>query len=95
MRRSKAYLLFTGSVLVGVAVLGVVSAAAPQAKFPARPITVIVPCGPGGGSDQVAQGVQGPLSKILKPQVVRGSRTSTKGSAPTLDVSEGSLASNA
>lgn len=43
-------------------------AAAPalaQEKFPSRPITVIIPYGPGGGSDKLVRAIQEPLQKAL------------------------------
>lgn len=33
--------------------------------FPERPITMIVPFGPGGGSDQMARSIQGPMQDAL------------------------------
>src|SRR6185295_8909926 len=48
--------------------IGFAGAAAAQEKFPARPIELIVPWGPGGGADQLARLV----SKLMEPMVVQG-----------------------
>lgn len=52
-------------VLVALAGLFVLPGLA-QEKFPSRPITVIIPYGPGGGSDQLVRAIQEPLQKALK-----------------------------
>jgi tripartite-type tricarboxylate transporter receptor subunit TctC len=49
-----------------VAVVGLPPAPlAAQEKFPTRPVTIIVPYGPGGGSDQVTRAFQEPLQRVL------------------------------
>jgi tripartite-type tricarboxylate transporter receptor subunit TctC len=51
-----------------VAFLGppLASEAPAQERFPSRPITIIIPYGPGGGSDQLTRGIQPSLEKVLK-----------------------------
>lgn len=53
------------TVLLGLSVLPSVA----QETFPSRPITIIIPYGPGGGSDQLTRGIQEPLQKVLKVPV--------------------------
>lgn len=49
------------TVLLGLSVLPAVA----QEKFPARPLTIIVPYGPGGGSDKLVRAIAAPLEEIL------------------------------
>jgi tripartite-type tricarboxylate transporter receptor subunit TctC len=54
-----------GSVLAGIAARG----AALAEDYPTRPITLIVPWGPGGGSDQVGRAVAKAMEPIIKVSV--------------------------
>lgn len=49
------------AVLLGLSGLASVA----QEKFPSRPITIIVPYGPGGGSDKLVRAIAAPLEKIV------------------------------
>jgi len=57
--------------LMVLAVLLVLSCAiSAYAKFPERPVTIVVPFGVGGGADTFARALQGPLSRALGVPVV-------------------------
>lgn len=61
--------------ITGTVILGVVVSTAPMVAnaempvkpdgFPERPITMIVPFGPGGGSDQMGRAISGPMSDAM------------------------------
>ena len=61
--------------ITGTVILGVVVSTAPMVAnaempvkpdgFPERPITMIVPFGPGGGSDQMGRSISGPMSDAM------------------------------
>ena len=55
------------------------AAASPQANFPSRPIRVIVPFSPGGGSDVLARLLGPPLSDRLGQPVVVDNRPAGSG----------------
>lgn len=59
---------FTAGVLGALGTVTVTSPRLARAaeEYPARPITLIVPWGPGGGSDQVGRAVAKSLQEILK-----------------------------
>src|ERR1700738_1099873 len=55
---------------VGVAALPAVSRIARAQTYPARPVTIIVPFAPGGGTDVPARIVGEPMSRTLGQQIV-------------------------
>ena len=57
-----------------LALLAVVSAAAPTSAYPTKTITLVVPYGPGGSSDIVARFLGDALGKELGKPVVVGTR---------------------
>jgi tripartite-type tricarboxylate transporter receptor subunit TctC len=74
--------MYNSRTLVG-AVVGIVlalaSTAFAQEKYPARPITMIVPFPPGGVADQTGRPVAAAMEKILKQPVVIANRAGAGG----------------
>lgn len=54
---------------LGAASFGVPRITAAQEAYPSRPITLIVPWGPGGGSDQLGRAVAKTLQDVIKASV--------------------------
>jgi len=71
----------TGSLVAVALVLGLVGGAAAQEKFPSRPITIVIPYGEGGGSDQLVRAIQEPLRKVLKAPIQAVNKPGGGGSA--------------
>lgn len=65
MNRSRFLAAAGGSALAGTALHGVALAE----DYPSRPITLVVPWGPGGGSDQVGRAVAKAMEPIIKVSV--------------------------
>jgi tripartite-type tricarboxylate transporter receptor subunit TctC len=63
--------------------MGIASPAPVLAAFPERPVTFIVPFGPGGANDVVARVIQQPLSEALGQTVVIENRPGAGGSIGT------------
>jgi tripartite-type tricarboxylate transporter receptor subunit TctC len=81
MTPSRPYLRCTIAALaIG---LGAISATASLAAYPERPITLIVPFGPGGANDVLARVIQAPLSEALKQTVIIENRGGAGGSVGT------------
>ena len=66
-----------------LAVLALAAVAAPAAAWPTKPVTLIVPYPPGGGTDIIARIVQEPLSKQLEHPVIIENRGGAGGSIGT------------
>lgn len=66
--------------------IGVLNQGWAQQKFPTKPITVIVPWGPGNGTDLLARAVQRPVEKILGQPIIIKNKT---GGAGTIGFNEG------
>jgi tripartite-type tricarboxylate transporter receptor subunit TctC len=65
-----AHLLF-GTIMVLITILaGTLALAGSAAAYPDRPIRIIVPFAPGGGSDLLARVISGPLGQMLGQSVV-------------------------
>src|SRR5476649_1137798 len=58
----------------------------PEAGYPSRPITLIVPYAPGGGNDVLARGVAEPMSKTLGQLIVIENHGGAGGSIGTRQV---------
>lgn len=72
------------SLHLGAAVLGLVAAAAPaagmaQAAFPSKPIRLIVPFPPGGGTDMIARTVAQKVADLNKWSVIVDNRPGAGG----------------
>jgi tripartite-type tricarboxylate transporter receptor subunit TctC len=71
--------VFTAAALVfGTLAMGTVPAAAAD-NFPQKPIRIIVPFPPGGGTDFVTRVIQQPLSDLLGQQVLIDNRGGAQG----------------
>jgi len=66
-----------------LAVLALAAVAVPAAAWPTKPVTLIVPYPPGGGTDIIARIVQEPLSKQLEHPVIIENRGGAGGSIGT------------
>jgi tripartite-type tricarboxylate transporter receptor subunit TctC len=75
-RTSRMAAAICGALLVW---LPVAIAAEDTADYPNRPVTMIVPFGPGGASDFVARIIQPGVSKILGQQIVVDNRAGAAG----------------
>lgn len=64
-------------LLAAVAALPLVAAA--QAAFPSRPITLVVPFAPGGGTDSIARDIAKNMADRLgQPVVIENRRSCTR-----------------
>jgi tripartite-type tricarboxylate transporter receptor subunit TctC len=72
------------SLLLASAALAAPAAAQP--RFPARPITVVVPYPPGGSVDLVARALAEPMTRMLGQAVVTENRGGSGGSVAALSV---------
>jgi len=73
MKNNKLFLqLAVGALAVGLAGNAVAAEIKKPANFPTRPLTMIVPYGAGGGSDQLARAMANSMDKVagIKFQVV-------------------------
>jgi tripartite-type tricarboxylate transporter receptor subunit TctC len=64
--RKCLFLTIIISLVVGAPIASMVQAMEKPDGFPNRPLTMIVPYGTGGGSDQLARAITTPLSNIIK-----------------------------
>jgi len=67
---------------IAVLALGVLATAAPAAaqdKYPSKPITIVVPQGPGGGNDTIARIWGQKLSEAIKQPVTIDNRAGAGG----------------
>ena len=69
MRRSKLLVAVLSGVFAFVGFAGGVQTAAAQ-SWPTKPVKLVVPYPPGGGTDVIARIVQEPLSQALGQQVI-------------------------
>lgn len=71
----------TGAMLVGVS-----TPTMAEKNFPTRPITIIVPYGPGGATDVVGRAIAESMSKQLKQPVVIENKPGAAGSMGVIDM---------
>ncbi len=84
--RSLVIALLTTSILTFTMLLaGSADAQMKPGGFPQRPMTIIVPYGPGGGSDQVARAIATPLQDILGQPVQVVNKPGASGRAAIPD----------
>ncbi|MCC6473603.1 MAG: tripartite tricarboxylate transporter substrate binding protein [Burkholderiales bacterium] len=62
--------LLTGCLLAGYALCAVLPAAQAQKSYPSRAVRIVVPFGPGGGTDMMARGIAERLAAVLNGPVV-------------------------
>ena len=72
-----------GAALGALAVVAAVSCAAAQEKYPSRPIQVIVPTPPGGGTDIIARQLAEIIEPILGQKLVIENKPGGGGSVGT------------
>ncbi len=72
------WLKFRGKATFAVGVLLASSAALAQ-NYPSRPVTLIVPYGPGGGADIVGRIISQRLARALQEQVIVDNRAGSSG----------------
>ena len=73
----------TMKLLIRVSALLLAAAALPVAAWPTKPVTLIVPYPPGGGTDVIARIYQEPLAKALGQPIVIENRGGAGGSLGT------------
>jgi len=84
--RSLLIALVTASALAAVVLLsGLAEAQKKPAGFPQRPLTIIIPYGPGGGSDQVSRAIAAQLQNILGQPVQCVNKPGAAGRAAVPD----------
>lgn len=74
--------------IAGLALSMTVFHAVAQSAFPAKPVTLMVPFAPGGGSDTVARTIQSKLSERLGQPVLIENRTGASGAIATAAVAK-------
>lgn len=78
-RRSFTRIVSAALALPAAALLGLPQQAQAAQTYPARPITLIVPFGPGSGTDAVTRIVSQRLSEVLKTPIVVDNRAGANG----------------
>jgi tripartite-type tricarboxylate transporter receptor subunit TctC len=84
--RRREFMTLVGGAIASPAI-GILNAQA-QARYPERPITLIVPYAPGGGNDVIARAVTEPMSKLLGQPIVIEHRGGAGGSVGTRQVAK-------
>ncbi len=74
-----------GLTAVALGVGGLVSAAA-AAEYPSRPVTVVIPYGPGGATDISGRTLSVPLGKLIPQPILTVNRTGAGGATGTVSV---------
>lgn len=77
-RRTFVKAVFSAPVLPALAALHVPAALA-QGKYPAQPITVVVPFAPGGNVDIVTRAISVPMGQALKQSIILDNRAGAGG----------------
>ena len=70
----------------GAAALATVSRMAGAQAYPARPITIVVPFGPGSGTDTVTRVIAQPLLIVLKQSIVIENKAGANGAIAATQV---------
>lgn len=74
--------------LVAAVILGAAAAAAQAQTYPTRPVTIVVPFGPGGDADQSARNLAQVAQGVLKQPVVIVNRAGASGAVGSQAVKE-------
>jgi tripartite-type tricarboxylate transporter receptor subunit TctC len=80
--------LFARSIALGIVLGASPLCAQPQAKYPQRPIRIVVPFSPGGGTDTMARLVAQKMSESWGQAVVIENRTGASGTIGTAIVAK-------
>ncbi len=73
---------------MGAAALGALSigATAAQAEYPERPVTMVIPYGPGGATDISGRTIAAPLGKVVPKPILMVNRTGAGGATGSVSV---------
>jgi tripartite-type tricarboxylate transporter receptor subunit TctC len=76
------------SLSLGAAALGAlsISATAAQAEYPERPVTMVIPYGPGGATDISGRTIAAPLGKAVPKPILMVNRTGAGGATGSVSV---------
>jgi len=86
-RKMRGWKLSTAVGLTAAVVsLGSVLSTAAMAEYPKRPITMVIPYGPGGATDISGRTLAGPLGKLIPHPVLAVNRTGAGGATGTVSV---------
>lgn len=79
---------FMGSLAAGVAALGVAAGfgTAAQAEYPERPVTMVIPYGPGGATDISGRTIAAPLGDAVPKPILMVNRTGAGGATGSVSV---------
>jgi tripartite-type tricarboxylate transporter receptor subunit TctC len=74
----------TGLAAAAVSAIGLAGAA--QAEYPERPVTMVIPYGPGGATDISGRTIAAPLGKIVPQPILMVNRTGAGGATGSVSV---------
>ena len=84
-RRSMTTLISAVGLATALSLAGPSQAQDKPADFPERPLTIIIPYGPGGGSDQLTRAIAEPLQEILGQPIQPVNKPGAAGRAAVPD----------
>lgn len=79
---------FMRGLAAGVAALGVAATfgTAAKAEYPERPVTMVIPYGPGGATDISGRTIAAPLGKVVPKPILMVNRTGAGGATGSVSV---------
>ncbi|MFN0160739.1 MAG: tripartite tricarboxylate transporter substrate binding protein [Burkholderiales bacterium] len=83
LHRSSRFTTWAGISVAAATMLAAPATLLAQAQFPSKPVTLVVPFAPGGGSDVVARTLQPRLSALLGTPVLVDNKSSASGIVAT------------